>query len=82
MVEIVNQSENPIKEADKESIDRLFNLDPQFLTRENVTQIVEVLRRGRGNWVAEKKKSAGKAKSQKVSAEAAADLLNQFALKF
>lgn len=82
MVETVNQSENPIREADKESIDRLFNLDPQFLTRENVTQIVEVLRRGRGNWAAEKKKLAAKAKSQKVSAEAAADLLNQFALKF
>lgn len=82
MVETVNQSENPIQEADKESIDRLFNLDPQFLTRENITQIVEVLRRGRGNWAAEKKKSAAKAKSQKVSAEAAADLLNQFALKF
>lgn len=82
MVETVNQSENPIREADKESIDRLFNLDPQFLTRENVTQIVEVLRRGRGNWAAEKKKSAAKTKSQKVSAEAAADLLNQFALKF
>ena len=81
MVETVNQSENPIQEADKESIDRLFNLDPQFLTRENVTQIVEVLRRGRGNWVAEKKKSAAK-KATKVSAEAAADLLNQFALKF
>ena len=81
MVETVNQSENPIREADKESIDRLFNLDPQFLTRENVTQIVEVLRRGRGNWAAEKKKSAGK-KATKVSAEAAADLLNQFALKF
>lgn len=81
MVETVNQSENPIREADKESIDRLFNLDPQFLTRENVTQIVEVLRKGRGSWVAEKKKAAGK-KATKVSAEAAADLLNQFALKF
>ena len=81
MVETVNQAENPIREADKESIDRLFNLDPQFLTRENVTQIVEVLRRGRGNWAAEKKKSAAK-KATKVSAEAAADLLNQFALKF
>lgn len=81
MVEQVNQEENPIQEADKESIDRLFNLDPQFLTRENVVKIVEVLRRNRGSWAADKKAKTSRAKAP-VSKEAAADLLNQFALKF
>jgi len=78
MVEIVNQDENPIKEADKESIDRLFNLDPQFLTRENVREIVQVLRRNRANWATEKPKKT----KAKVSEEAAKNLLSQFALKF
>jgi len=78
MVEVVNQEENPIKEADKESIDRLFNLNPQFLTRENVREIVEVLRRNRANWAKEK---APKSKA-KVSTEAAKNLLDQFTMNF
>lgn len=79
MVETVNQEENPIKEADKESIDRLFNLDPQFLKKENIRDIVEVLRRNRANWATEKAKTK---KKEPVSADQAKNLLSQFALKF
>lgn len=74
MVEIVNQEENPIKEADKESIDRLFSLDPQFLTRENIRDIVETLRRNRAKWADTK----AKAPKAKLGAEAAKNLLEQF----
>ena len=79
MVDQVNQEENPIKEADKESIDRLFNLDPQFMTRENVRSIVEVLRRNRAKWALEKPK-ASKAKPA-LGAEAAKNLLSNFEFK-
>lgn len=81
MVEQVNQAENPIREADKESIDRLFNLDPQFLTRENIALIVDKLRSGRGTWIAEKKKSSTK-KAPALSKESAQNLLAGFNLSF
>ena len=80
MVDKVDQEHNPIKEADKESIDRLFNLDPQFLTRENIGQIVAKLRANRANWTLEAKAKT-KGTRGKVSADAAKDLLAQFALK-
>ena len=80
MVDVVNQEENPIKEADKESVDRLFNLDPQFLTRENIALLVDKLRKGRGTWIAAQKKASSSRK--KLSSEAAKDVLNQFSLNF
>ena len=59
MVDNVNQEENPIAEADKESVDRLFNKDPQFLTQEDLAKIVERLRANRGTWLKKEKKSTG-----------------------
>lgn len=58
MVETVHQEENPIREADKESIDRLFSKDPQFLTTEDIDMMVEKLRAGRGMWIHETEKRA------------------------
>lgn len=58
MVDNVNQEENPIAEADKESIDRLFNKDPQFLTQEDLAKIVERLRANRGTWLKKEKTPA------------------------
>lgn len=58
MVDNVNQEENPIAEADKESIDRLFNKDPQFLTQEDLAKIVERLRANRGTWLKKEKAPA------------------------
>lgn len=81
MVEVVNQAENPIQEADRESIDRLFNLDPQFLTRDSIALIVAKLRAGRGSWIAEKKKASGSKKAPALSKEAAQNLLSGFTFK-
>lgn len=59
MVKTVDQDNNPIAEADKESIDRLFNKDPQFLTEGDMMVMIEKLRANRGHWL--KKESAPKA---------------------
>lgn len=79
MVETVHQEENPIREADKESVDRLFSKDPQFLTEENIAEIVDKLRSGRGKWIHETEKKATSKK--KLSSEEAKQLLSGLDLK-
>lgn len=79
MVETVHQDENPIREADKESIDRLFSKDPQFLTEENIAEIINKLRSGRGKWIHETEKKATAKK--KLSSEEAKQLLSGLDLK-
>lgn len=75
MVETVHQEENPIRDADKESIDRLFSKDPQFLTDADISMMVEKLRAGRGKWIHEtEKKATTKKKGKMDSAEAKAIL--------
>lgn len=70
MTEINSQPTNPIEEADFESIDRLFNKDPQFLTQEDLASIVAKLRSGRGRWLHETaKKTTTKAKTKKTAEE-------------
>lgn len=76
MVDAVHQEENPIREADKESVDRLFSLDPQFLTEQNIKDIVEKLRSGRGKWIHESEKKATSKKPKMTSVEAKAILAN------
>lgn len=66
MVDNVNQEENPIAEADKKSIDRLFNKDPQFLTQEDLAKIVERLRANRGTWLKKEKKAPASRGGKKV----------------
>ena len=71
MVDNVNQEENPIAEADKESVDRLFNKDPQFLTQEDLAKIVERLRANRGTWLKKEKKTMGTSRGGKKVLEKA-----------
>lgn len=71
MVDNVNQEENPIAEADKESVDRLFNKDPQFLTQEDLAKIVERLRANRGTWLKKEKKTGGTSRGGKKVLEEA-----------
>lgn len=71
MVDNVNQEENPIAEADKESVDRLFNKDPQFLTQEDLAKIVERLRANRGTWLKKEKKGPGTSRGGKKVLEKA-----------
>lgn len=71
MVDNVNQEENPIAEADKESVDRLFNKDPQFLTQEDLAKIVERLRANRGTWLKKEKKVPGTSRGGKKVLEKA-----------
>jgi hypothetical protein len=71
MVDNVNQEENPIAEADKESVDRLFNKDPQFLTQEDLAKIVERLRANRGTWLKKEKKTPGTSRGGKKVLEKA-----------
>lgn len=71
MVDNVNQEENPIAEADKESVDRLFNKDPQFLTQEDLAKIVERLRTNRGTWLKKEKKAQGASRGGKKVLEKA-----------
>lgn len=83
MVDVVNQEENPIQEADRLSIDRLFSLDPQFLTEENINEIVSKLRSGRGKWIHEtEKKATATKKKGKMSSEEAQALLGSINLDF
>lgn len=81
MVDVVHQEENPIQDADKESVDRLFSKDPQFLTEENIAEIVNKLRSGRGKWIHETEKKATASKSKKLSSEEAKQLLAGLDLK-
>lgn len=81
MVDVVHQEENPIQDADKESVDRLFSKDPQFLTEENIAEIVNKLRSGRGKWIHETEKKATSSKSKKLSSEEAKQLLAGLDLK-
>ena len=71
MTEINSQPTNPIEEADFESIDRLFNKDPQFLTQEDLASIVAKLRSGRGRWLHETAKKTT-AKTKKTAEESKA----------
>lgn len=71
MVDNVNQEENPIAEADKESVDRLFNKDPQFLTQEDLAKIVERLRANRGTWLKKEKKALATSRGGKKVLEKA-----------
>lgn len=82
MVDSINQAENPIREADRESIDRLFSLDPQFLTEQNILEIIEKLRSGRGTWIRQTEKKASSSKGKKkLSSEEAKALLSSLDLK-
>lgn len=84
MTEEINQAANlpnPIAEADFESIDRLFNKDPQFLTEEDLDTIVAKLRSGRGRWLHETEKKKAKAKA-KLSPEESKALLDSLNLSF
>lgn len=81
MVDVVHQEGNPIQDADKESVDRLFSKDPQFLTEENIAEIVNKLRSGRGKWIHETEKKATSSKGKKLSSEEAKQLLAGLDLK-
>ena len=82
MVDSINQEENPIREADRESIDRLFSLDPQFLTEQNILEVIEKLRSGRGTWIRQtEKKASSKGGKKKLSSEEAKALLSSLDLK-
>lgn len=84
MTEINSQPTNPIEEADFESIDRLFNKDPQFLTQEDLASIVAKLRSGRGRWLHEtaKKTAATKKTAAKKTAEESKALLASLDITF
>lgn len=75
----IDEKENPISKASFESIDELFNKDPQFYTPENLAIICETLRAGRGKWIqtasAKKASSGGKAKLSPEQAKALLDNL-------
>lgn len=75
----IDEKENPISKASFESIDELFNKDPQFYTPENLAIICETLRAGRGKWIqtasAKKTSSGGKAKLSPEQAKALLDNL-------
>ena len=71
---------NPILEADFESIDRLFNKDPQFLVEEDIDTIVLKLRSGRGKWLHETEKKS--AKPKKLDQEGSKALLSSLNLDF
>lgn len=74
---------NPIAEADFESIDRLFNKDPQFLTEEDLQAIVAKLRSGRGKWLHEtEKKTKAAAGKKKLSPEESKALLSSLNIQF
>ena len=74
---------NPIAEADFESIDRLFNKDPQFLTEEDLQAIVAKLRSGRGKWLHEtEKKTRAAAGKKKLSPEESKALLSSLNIQF
>ena len=74
---------NPIAEADFESIDRLFNKDPQFLTEEDLQAIVAKLRSGRGKWLHEtEKKTRATAGKKKLSPEESKALLSSLNIQF
>lgn len=74
---------NPIAEADFESIDRLFNKDPQFLTEEDLQAIVAKLRSGRGKWLHEtEKKTRAAAGKKKLSSEESKALLSSLNIQF
>ena len=75
----IDEKENPIAKASFESIDELFNKDPQFYTQENLAIICETLRNGRGKWIqtasAKKTPSKGKPKLTPDQAKALLDNL-------
>ena len=73
---------NPITEADFESIDRLFNKDPQFLTEEDIEAIVLKLRSGRGKWLHESEKRTKATGKKKLSAEESKALLASLNISF
>ena len=74
----IDEKENPIAKASFESIDELFNKDPQFYTQENLAIICETLRNGRGKWIqtASKKTSPSKGKPKLTPDQAKALLDN------
>lgn len=80
MTENPNTESNPITEADFESIDRLFNKDPQFLQESDIDAIVAKLRQGRGKWLHEVEKKA-KTKT-KMSSEESKAFLSSLNLTF
>lgn len=75
----IDEKENPIAKASFESIDEMFNKDPQFYTPENLAIICETLRAGRGKWIqsasAKKPSAGGKAKLSPEQAKALLDNL-------
>lgn len=52
----MSNSDTPLAEASPESLDHLFNLDPQELTDKQVMFIVSKLREDRKRWLTEEKK--------------------------
>lgn len=78
----IDEKENPISKASFESIDELFNKDPQFYTPENLAIICETLRAGRGKWIqsaSAKKTTSAKGKA-KLSPEQAKALLDNLVI--
>lgn len=77
----IDEKENPISKASFESIDEMFNKDPQFYTPENLAIICETLRAGRGKWIqtASAKKAPAKGKA-KLSPEQAKALLDNLVI--
>ena len=77
----IDPATNPISAAKFESVDELFSKDPQFLTEENLAAIVEVLRAGRGKWLAsEKSKGSSKTAKPKLTSEQAKNLLDNLVI--
>lgn len=78
----IDEKENPVSKASFESIDELFNKDPQFYTQENLAIICETLRAGRGKWIqtaSTKKTSPAKGKP-KLTPEQAKALLDNLVI--
>ena len=80
-IPVIDEKTNPISGAKWESVDELFSKDPQFLTEENLANIVQKLREGRGQWLAsERTKSKATATKAKLSPEAAKNLLDNLVI--
>ena len=78
----INEPINPIAEADFESIDRLFNKDPQFLVEEDIKAIITKLRSGRGKWLHTTEKKTKTSSKTKLSKEDSAALLSSLNITF
>lgn len=81
-IPVIDEKTNPISGAKWESVDELFSKDPQFLTEENLANICQKLREGRGTWLAsERTKSKASTSKAKLSPEAAKNLLDNLVIE-